>query len=550
MEMNASAAMDQSTHTPPSWLRRVGSFLCWSAIFGLSYTQAALYYSNQNQYFLQGLADAGRGQLAEDWLANTRDPTPVFSAFVNFVGSRLDERLFYVVYVLLLGLYLHSLRGIAARAAPLGSSGRLALATLLVALHAGITRLGSAQLLGVDYPWYFQAGVAGQYLLGFGLQPSVFGVLLLASISTFMRDRPWAAATWAALGAVMHATYMPAAGMLVLAYMLLLWRDGRWRQALAIGVWALILVAPIVAYSLVNFAPSSLESFAEAQRILAHVRIPHHAEPERWFDGIALAQVLWIVAAIGLVWRTRLFVILAVVFTLSLLLTIVQVVTANDTLALLFPWRTSALLMPVATTIVLARLVQAWDRTPILSESVRHKTDRIGVLSCAALGLCVAGGLAIMYFGWGFRTTPEELPLLDYVKQHKQAGDTYLIPVELPKAGRGARSTNFTPAPRRGKNGHLIAIDLQQFRLYTGAPIYVDFKSIPYQDVEVIEWHRRMLWAKEMYGQSEWNDAARVELEREGITHVIAPADRPLRGSALDFVHEAGGYHLYRLAGV
>jgi hypothetical protein len=231
------------------------------------------------------------------------------------------------------------------------------------------------------------------------------------------------------------------------------------------------------------------------------------------------------------------------------LLTIVQLVTASDTLALLFPWRTSAMLMPVATTIILARLL-SWDRTPILSapDPPAPKTDRIGVLSYGVLGLCVAGGLAIMFFGWGFRTTPEELPLLEYVHANRQAGDTYLLPVELPKAGRGAASTNFTPAPRRGKNGNLIAIDLQRFRLSTGAAIYVDFKAIPYQDVEVLEWHRRLLWAKEAYARSEWDDEARQQLDREGITHVVAPADRPVHGSALELVRDAGAYRLYRVA--
>src|SRR5687767_9778462 len=159
--MNPSAAIVEPTEqAPPSWPRRAGLFLLWSAIFGVSYTQAALYYSNQNQYFLHGLANAGRGDLAGDWLANTRDPTPVFSAFVTVVGGWLDERLFYVAYLLLLGLYFHSLLRIADGLAQLTFSGRLLLATLLVVVHAGITRLASAQLLGVDYPWYFQAGVA------------------------------------------------------------------------------------------------------------------------------------------------------------------------------------------------------------------------------------------------------------------------------------------------------------------------------------------------------------------------------------------------------
>ena len=43
---------------------------------------------------------------------------------------------------------------------------------------AGALRLISVRVLGIDYPWYFQSGLAGQYALGPGLQPSAFGVLL------------------------------------------------------------------------------------------------------------------------------------------------------------------------------------------------------------------------------------------------------------------------------------------------------------------------------------------------------------------------------------
>src|SRR5262249_25259168 len=158
----------------PSRWRQLGSFLAWTLIFGLAYTQAPLYFSNQNQYFLHGMAQAGRGFLNEDWLAKTRDPTPAFSFLVMVVGRWLPEYLFYGMYLVLLGLYFHSLMGIADRCrnAPSSNAKRLVLATLLVLIHAAVLRRASALLWGVDYPWYFQAGVAGQYLLGFGLQPS------------------------------------------------------------------------------------------------------------------------------------------------------------------------------------------------------------------------------------------------------------------------------------------------------------------------------------------------------------------------------------------
>ena len=63
-------------------------FLAGSAVFAAAYCQAPLFYSNQNQYFLHGLARAGEGTLSDDWLANTRDPTPAFSKlFRNSIPS-------------------------------------------------------------------------------------------------------------------------------------------------------------------------------------------------------------------------------------------------------------------------------------------------------------------------------------------------------------------------------------------------------------------------------------------------------------------------------
>ena len=56
----------------------------------------------------------------------------------------------------------------------------------------------------------------------------------------------------------------------------------------------------------------------------------------------------------------------------------------------------------------------------------------------------------------------------------------------------------FHSAPT-GEQKHLIAVDLQRFRLFTGVPIYVDFKSIPYKDTEVLEWFRRLKQCSEWY---------------------------------------------------
>ena len=44
--------------------QHVALFLLGTVVFALTYAQAPLYFSNQNQYFLHGLAAAGFGSLA------------------------------------------------------------------------------------------------------------------------------------------------------------------------------------------------------------------------------------------------------------------------------------------------------------------------------------------------------------------------------------------------------------------------------------------------------------------------------------------------------
>ena len=79
-------------------LRSALEFVAWGVLLGLAYGQAPLYTSNQNQYFLHGLAQAGQGLLAEDWLANTTDPTPVFTWLVVATARYLPRAAFYLYY--------------------------------------------------------------------------------------------------------------------------------------------------------------------------------------------------------------------------------------------------------------------------------------------------------------------------------------------------------------------------------------------------------------------------------------------------------------------
>jgi hypothetical protein len=539
---SAAPKLDPRPESAPA---RPWSLLLWAVLFAVAHTQGPLFYSNQNQYLLHGLAEGGLPYLDHDWLATTRDPTPVFSALVAFTYRHLNLNWLYVDYFLLLGVYFVSLVKLcdALPYTPRAGVARFGFLTLLVAVHAAAARLASAWLLGVDYPWYFQCGVANQYILGPGLQPSAFGILLITSLAAFVHGRPALAAALVALTATLHATYLLPGAMLTLAYMHVLWWGGRRRAAVLLGAGTLVAVLPVVAYSAIVFAPTSPGQFAEAQRLIAEMRIPHHAQMSRWLDRIAAAQVAWVGLALVLVRGTKLFPVLAIPAGIGLALSVVQAATGSPGLALLFPWRVSAVLVPVATAVVLARLFGWLAR--LSPGPVRLAWGAF----TAVLIAVTAGGVAISYAGLGYAMSQDELPLLEYVRTHKQPGDVYLIPVSVPKTqgvARGTASTTFLPPPRATPRTALIAVDLQRFRVLTGAPIYVDYKSIPYKDVDVLEWYRRLQLVQDWYKVKDWG-RVRDELVREGVTHVVVPADRDEGTQSLERVYDDGVYRVYRV---
>jgi hypothetical protein len=59
---------------------------------------------------------------------------------------------------------------------------------------------------------------------------------------------------------------------------------------------------------------------------------------------------------------------------------------------------------------------------------------------------------------------------------------------KLKKTKRGSLSSDFKPVADKNLDQRVISPDLQSFRLATGVPIFVDFKSIPYKDGEVLQW--------------------------------------------------------------
>lgn len=487
--------------------------LLWGLLFSLAYSQAPLYTSNQNQYFLHGAAAAGIGTLRQDWLANTADPTPLFSLLVR-LSYLLPPPVFHLEYLALLALYAWAMLGVASSLADLQGRRRALFLAGLVLTHSAALRFLLGRLPGSHWAYLLEGGVAGQRLLGEVLQPSAFGVLLVLSVLFYLRGRPFAAALSAALAASVHPTYLLTAGLLTLTYLAHLARAGQPRRALAVGAAALAAVLPILAYVTLTFRPSSPEAAADAARVLVEVRIPHHAVPAAWFDATVVVKVGLVLAALWLARRTPLAPVLAVPALGAALLTLAQVLTGSHRLALLFPWRVSALLVPLATAVLLARAVEA------LPPGGAARLARLALPLAALLALA---GLADFVLGYRRQAADPARPMMAHVAATRAPGQVYLIP------------------PR-----------MQDFRLATGAPAVVDFKSIPYRDVEVLAWYGRLQVAQWFYrDRAEEVDCdllPRAAAEF-GATHVVLPAH--LRGLACPALgpplYDDGAYSLHPL---
>jgi hypothetical protein len=497
----------------PARLRSVASYLAWGMLFGLAYAQSPLYTSNQNQYFLHGLARAGVGQLAEDWLAGTGDPTPVFSGLVEVTTRFLHPIVFSLYFLLLAAVYYHSLQRIAARLFNLEQSpiaGGVFTALLFVA-HSAALRFALGRGIGGGWEYAFDGGVAGQRLLGDVLQPSVFGVLLLLSVQQHLEGHSRRGLVAAALAATVHPTYLLVAGILTAAYMLDAVREKRGRSAaLQTAGLALLLVVPILIYVGRNFLPAS----AEAQRILVGFRLPAHAVPAEWFDATAVAKLAWIGLALYLARSTRLAGVMAVSLGIGVGFTLLQVGLNSDPLALAFPWRVSTILVPLATG-VLACAAAGW-----IAARLGRRASQL--LIGMAIGFSVVSGVAATALQALQREAAPERAVLEFVKTLAAPGQVYLIP------------------PR-----------LLDFRLVTGAPIVADFKSIPYRGDEVLDWYERNRLLGFFYRDqiSEIDCGLLDEFAGAyGATHVVLePDQRGLVCPGLQPIYDDGQYSVYRL---
>ena len=498
--------------------RPIIMFILACLLMALIYTQLPLYASNQHQYFLHGMAQAGLGSLDEDWLSITREPTPLFTLLVKTTFLALKNPLwFYVFYALLMGLYLWSILGILDITLNIDQSTTTMLfsATLILAAHSTALRFLLGSKLGPDWTFLFDGGLAGQRLLGTVFQPSVFGVLLLAAILLFLRGSPIWASALAAFAACIHPTYIFTAGLLVTGFMLAGYLKERdfW-PPIRMGAAALAVIAPILIFTLNHFTGG--ENAAYAYSILIDIRLPHHTLYSEWLDLAAAFKILTVAGALLAVKDQRNFFIpLFVVFCGSFLLTVYQIFSGSPFLALLFPWRPSALLVPLASSVLIGKLALfLLDRARAGGKVSEGLTSFLSVL--LLLALCAAGLYRMSAAAGEDRLSPQN-GMLEWVRTESVDGDRFLIPVNMEK-----------------------------FRTTTLRPVYVDFFAIPYKSEDVITWYHRVLAANKFYDTHDCIELYHVAYDGDLNYVVMERSDPQPECPGLEQLYQDNHYVVYR----
>ena len=504
-------------------IKQTGGYLLLGLSFALAYTQSPLFTSNQNQYFLHGMAKAGFGTLAFDWLANTLDPTPIFSFLVMITNHFLiPEIIFYLFYAILLGIYLYSMYGIVSRTFDFTNSKTLSIMfiALLIVVHSAMIRFIFSRTLGDNWTYILEDGVADQRLLGPVFQPSAFGAFLTLSIYLFLIKRPYTAVISAAFAAIVHPTYLLSAGGMTLAFIIVTYHEERSiRKVLTIGGLALLCVLPILFYVYTSFSTSPSEISERARDILVNFRIPHHASPDWWFDATVVVKLLLIAGGLIVVRRnSRLLIINSVLFITALSLTLFQYFTASNFLALLFPWRISVILVPLSTALLLGYGISRIN-IQFGNELITY-TRLLSIISIVMIGIAVLVGIVRLTIDFDRKHNANFQAFTSFVMKAKSSSDNYLIPIKF-----------------------------QEFRLESGAPILVDFKSIPYKGEDVIEWYTRIQLANQFYKENQCEALDKI-VKQYGITHVVLDSQNGTDSCAgLLQVYKDDWYRLYEIDG-
>jgi len=435
----------------------------WALAFvaALSTSQVAPFTSNQETYWVHALAATANGAVLHgDWLVRALDPVPLFTLLAAPLVA-VGCWAMWLVNAALGAVLLVAMAQIASAASERAK----------VPVLAWVAFFG---LIWAAFPGAFRGscfdGVAEQRAYCEYLQPSNAGVLLIAGVWFALDGRSMAAVLVSAAAAWIHPTYALSAVIFTLGVLVADLRAAQPR-ALLTALVGLLATAPPAWASACRFAPTSQAVAFRAAQLLTAERMPHHALLSSWGHRpeTLLKVALVSLAIASSTGRTRR--LLVTWLAAVLLFTGLVVLARRPQFLLLFPWRSSVWLVPVAAALLWGRAARIFPRQ-----------SWAWLLACLpALSIACCYRLA---------------------RGHSSPGPDQDPGVHL--AGTIGRS-------ERERWSLLIPVDWEAVRMNAPASVYVDFKSHPYKDSEVLAWWERVARARAVFPKDAELDCRAVD---------------------------------------
>ena len=417
-------------------------------------------------------------KLENDWIANQAHHLPVFVQFNYFLIKFSSSKIIYFIHGILLALCALYLFLISKSLFP-----KLEIQNLSIIWFALFTILFHENS--------FFSGVAGQSVIDVGYQPASFGILFFIGIYYFLIKRYFLCILFICLSASFHPTYILHSGFLVLSILTYFIFSKNYQNFLKILILYSILILPITLFILINFLTIDENFISLGQEILLD-RIPHHANIRYWLSYKDLFFLVTYIYALYIIRNNKQFFIFFLIFgTCPILLSLIQYFYDINSLALAFPWRSSVFITPISSVIILSSWI----------EKIKSDENKIKIVSFSLL-LLVSSFFFIKS---------------NFIKDlNSEFSKKLVLPKKIKK--------NFNSIDRI-----LIPTNLDYIRMYTGLPIFIDWKHHAFRFDQLIEWRQRMDLANEFYSSKNIKAQSKTleEIQKiEDISHILIRRDK------------------------
>ena len=309
---------------------------------------------------------------------------------------------------------------------------------------------------------YF-SGVAGQSVINQTLQPSSFGIFFFVSFAFYLNAYFVLSVLSLCIAVYFHPTYLIHSIFFISGYLIFILIERNYKVFFKLGIIFTILIIPAILFLYKNFIIDEHQINYLAQKILVEKRIPHHANISYWFSYKDVISIFILFVGLFLIRKNKL--IFLPTFTVAFLcisISLIQYFSNNYFIALLFPWRSSVFLMPITSLIILSFLIKKIK----FNENILNKS-------------------ALVFFIFVFSVLTIKNIFLEE-KYNKRLVDKK----DLFEFLDNTKDINLLVTPTY----------LEDIRLNTSIPIFVNWKFHAFKNDEIIKWYERTQLVNEFYG--------------------------------------------------